>query len=125
MTEEIKTRGAGLKKQRSLQMDDETFGLLESAEQRTGLSKSALVSALIWKAYGGAPAGEDEPPTRGGVEFKHEIIETTRQQRPDADRLSSILPPEGADNFKVQGGRVKHTRDKPKMGESKVDDFDF
>jgi hypothetical protein len=113
MSTDIKTRGAGLKKQRSFQLDDETFALVEAAERRTGLSKSAVIGRLLWAEYGGnqqpaAPAQPEMAPAR---------IEEARREAPT---LKTPLPPDSADSFAVKGNRVEHKKDKPKKGETNV-----
>lgn len=113
MSTDIKTRGEGLKRQRSLQLDDETFALLVNAEQRTGLSKSALIGQLIWGAYG------EQPRQTQTQEHSPEAIAAARDRgvgRADEPRPDDLgvgrqpktpLPDERATSFAVEGNKVR------------------
>lgn len=118
-----------LQKQRSIQMDDETYALLVGAAEQRNISRAAIIRELIHAEYGGdrAPDVEPTPESRHPSPAKHAAPQRAgaaprkdagaKDGGPTATRPEDLLPDTRADTFDVSGGRVRTRRSRPKMGE--------
>lgn len=92
-----------LQKQRSIQMDDETYGLLVGAAEQRNISRAAIIRELIHAEYGG-----DRAP---------DVDKLAPQQAAEPAEPEIALPDTRADTFDVSGGKVRAKRSRPKLGE--------
>lgn len=102
-------------RQRSLQMDDETFDVMTQNAARRKLSRSAYIRTLVMSDAEHnrqpAPAKPTDPP-RSGAATREDAGAPAGEPK-----QGIVLPDPGADEFVVSGNSVRTKRDKPKLGE--------